>query len=136
MSFDLFVAFDHRSLAIQSWGLTTFQTPIGLLHLTTLSMGAKNSVQILHGDILFIIQDEMPDISAAFMDNLNVRGPPTQYETNSTGWYISTTFADPPPQSAHVPCAPAPDQPHLVWTINTLAHMINTTRSSWKTVRA
>jgi len=35
---DLFVAFDHWSLAVQSWDLTTFQMPLGLLHLTTLPM--------------------------------------------------------------------------------------------------
>src|SRR5882672_4961929 len=44
---DLFVAFDHWTLAIQSHDLMTFQTPLGLLHLTTLPMGATNSVQIL-----------------------------------------------------------------------------------------
>src|SRR5882724_3700803 len=76
-------------------------------------MGATNSVQILQGDISFIIQDEMPDIAAAFMDDVNVRGPTTQYKTNSTGWYISTAFEDPPPQSIPILCAPALDQPHL-----------------------
>jgi len=55
----------------------------------------------------------MPNISAAFMDYVNVRGPPTQYETNSARWYISTAFADPPPQSTPVPCTLAPDHPHL-----------------------
>ena len=91
----------------------TFQTPLGLLCLTTLPMGATNPVQILQGDFSFIIQDEMPDIAAAFMDDVNVRGPPTWYETNSTGWYILTAFVDPLPQSAPVPCAPALDHPHL-----------------------
>ena len=76
-------------------------------------MGATNSVQILQGDISLIIQDEMPNTAAAFMDDVNFRGPPTWYETNSAGWYISTTFADPPPQSAPILCAPALDQPHL-----------------------
>jgi len=111
MGLDLFVAFDHQSLAVQSWDLTTFQMPLSLLHLTTLPMGATNSVQILQRDISFIIQDEMPDIAAAFMDDVNVRGPPTQYETNSAGWYISTAFANPPPQSTPVLCTPASDQP-------------------------
>src|SRR5882724_7529414 len=55
----------------------------------------------------------MPDIAAAFMDDVNVRGSPTWYETNSAGWYISTAFADPLPQSAPVICAPASDQPHF-----------------------
>src|SRR5882724_2764703 len=55
MGLDLLGAFDHQSLAIQSWDLTTLQTPLSLLHLTTLPMGATNSVQILKGDISFII---------------------------------------------------------------------------------
>ena len=76
-------------------------------------MGATNSVQILQGDISFIIQEEMPDIAAAFMDDVNVRGPPTRYETDSSGWYASTTFADPPPQSAPVPCALSSDGNHF-----------------------
>jgi len=32
----------------------------------------------------------MPNIAAAFMDDVNIRGPPTHYETNSSGWYTST----------------------------------------------
>src|SRR5882724_370010 len=113
MGLDLFAAFDHRSLAIQLQDLMTFQMPLRLLCLTTLPMGAKNSVQILQGDILFIIQDEMPSIAADFMDDVNVRGPPTWYETNGAGWYISNAFADPLPQSAPILCTLAPDQPHL-----------------------
>jgi len=31
MGLDLFVAFDHRSLAVQSQDLMTFQTPLSLL---------------------------------------------------------------------------------------------------------
>src|SRR5882672_7427252 len=110
---DLFVAFDHRTLAVQSRDLTTFQTPLGLLRLTTLPMGATNLVQILQGDISFIIQDEMPDIATAFMDDVNVKGPPTRYETNSLGWYVSTAFADPPPQSSPVPCALSSEDQHF-----------------------
>src|SRR5882724_4937998 len=94
---DLFIAFDHWSLAIQSQDLTTFQTPLSLLCLTTLPMGATNSVQILQGDISSIIQDEMPNIAAAFMDDINVRGPATQYETSHARWYILTAFSDPLP---------------------------------------
>ena len=79
MGLDLFVVFDHHSLVIQSQDLMTFQMPLGLLCLTTLHMGGTNSVQILQGDISFIIQDEMPDIAATFMDDVYVRGPPTWY---------------------------------------------------------
>src|SRR5882724_697539 len=113
MGLDLFVAFDHQSLAVQSQDLTTFQTPLSLLRLTTLPMGAMNSVQILQGDISFIIQEEMPNIAAAFMDDVNIRGPPTCYKTDSSGWYASTAFIDPPPQSAPIPCALSSDGNHF-----------------------
>src|SRR5882724_12442768 len=53
----------------------------------------------------------MPYIATAFMDDVNVRGPPTWYKTNSTRWYISTAFAEPPTQSAPILCTLAPDQP-------------------------
>jgi len=87
--------------------------PLGLLCLTTLPMGATNSVQILQGEISFIIQEEMPNIAATFMDDVNVGGPPTCYETNSSDWYSSTTFTDPPPQLAPVPCALSSDGNHF-----------------------
>ena len=108
-SLDLFVAFDHRALAVQSRDLTTFQTPLGLLCLTSLPMGVTNLVQILQGDVSFILQDEMPSVAAAFMDNVNVKGPSTQYETTEDGWYTSSAFADPPAQSRSVSCASGPD---------------------------
>jgi len=110
---DLFVTFDHWSLAVQSWDLTTFQMPLGLFCLTTLPMGAMNSEQILQGDITVIIQEEMPNIAAAFMDDMNIRGPPTHYETDSSGWYASTAFADPPPESTPVPCGLGSEGQHF-----------------------
>src|SRR5467141_3635836 len=91
----------------------TFQTPLSLLRLTTLPMGATNLVQILQGDISFIIQDEMADIATAFMDDVNVKGPPTRYETDSSGWYVSTAFADPSPQSSLVLCALGSEDQHF-----------------------
>jgi hypothetical protein len=86
--FNLFVAFDHRKLADESRDLTTFQTPLGTLCLTSIPMGATNSVQILHGDIVFILRDEMLDIAAPFMDDIVVEGPATRYETYCGGWYL------------------------------------------------
>ena len=76
-------------------------------------MGATNLVQILQGDISFIIQDKMPNIAAAFMDNVNVKGPPTCYETDSLGWYASTAFMDSPPQFSLVPCALGLEDQHF-----------------------
>ena len=67
-------------------------------------MGVTNSVQIL-GDVTFILQDEMPDMAAAFMDDVNIKGPPTHYKNTEDGWYTSTAFMEPPPQPHLVLCA-------------------------------
>src|SRR5882724_67040 len=68
-------------------------------------MGVTNSVQILQGDVSFILQDEMPDMAAAFMDDVNIKWPPTCYETTESRWYTSTAFTEPPLQPHPVPCA-------------------------------
>jgi len=44
--FDLMVGFDQRALAPQSQDLTTFQSPLGTLRLTSIPMGYTNSMQI------------------------------------------------------------------------------------------
>jgi len=72
-------------------------------------MGATNSVKILQGDVSFILQNEMPDMAAAFMDDINIKGPPTCYETTENGWYTSTSFTEPQLQPHPVPCASSPD---------------------------
>jgi len=119
MGLDLFVAFWPLKLGRSNHGtLWPSRHPLGLLWLTTLPTGDTNSVQILQGDILFIIQDEMPDIAAAFMDDVNVRGPPTQYETRSTGWYISTAFCRHPATvcSHYLRPYSRPATPQLGWS--------------------
>ena len=78
--FDLFVAFDQRPLAPQSRDLTTFQTPLGTHRLTCIPMGYTNSMQILHGDSTFILQDEIPEVSEPFIDDIPVKGPESRYQ--------------------------------------------------------
>jgi len=51
---DLMVGFDQRVLAPQSQDLTTFQSPLGTLQLTSIPMGYTNSIQIQHGDLTFL----------------------------------------------------------------------------------
>jgi len=51
----------------------------------------------------------MPDTVAAFMDDINVKGMPTHYETTEDRWYTSTAFTEPLPQLHLVPCASGPD---------------------------
>lgn len=78
--FDLFVGFDQRSLATSSRDLTTFQTPLGTFRLTSIPMGYTNSMQIQHGDITFILQDEIPHVTVPFVDDIPVKGPTTRYQ--------------------------------------------------------
>ena len=79
--FDLMVGFDQHALAPQSRDLTTFQSPLGTLRLTSIPMGYTNSMQIQHGDLTFLLQDEIPDTAVPFVDDVLVKGPPTRYET-------------------------------------------------------
>ena len=78
--FDLFVGFDQRSLAPSSRDLTTFQTPLGTFRLTSIPMGYTNSMQIQHGNITFILQDEIPHVTIPFVDDIPVKGPLTRYQ--------------------------------------------------------
>lgn len=77
---DLFVGYDHRVLDLQSRNLTTFQTPMGAMRLTSLPMGWTNSVQVFQGDVAFILQDEYK-ICSNFVDDVPVMGPASRYET-------------------------------------------------------
>ncbi|KAJ8463434.1 hypothetical protein ONZ45_g17581 [Pleurotus djamor] len=83
---DLFVGFDQRLLAERSRDLTTFQTPIGAHRLTSIPMGFTNSMQIQHGDLCFIMRDEMPHVTDPFVDDCPIKGPLSRYEL-SDGTY-------------------------------------------------
>jgi hypothetical protein len=78
---DLYVAFDKRKVAEASRDLTTFQTPFGTLHIVTLPMGWTNSVPILHDDVTYILQPEIPHITIPYIDNTPVKGPKSEYRT-------------------------------------------------------
>ena len=80
-------------------------------------MGVTNSVQISQGDVSFILQDEMPVMAAAFMDDINIKGPPTHHETTEYGLYTSTTFTEPPPQPHPVPYAAGLDSLFYEFTV-------------------
>lgn len=83
---DLYVGYDERLLAPSSRDLTTFQTPYGALRLVTLPMGWTNSVPIFHDDVTFILQDEIPEVTWPFLDDVPVGGPRTRYETEDGGY--------------------------------------------------
>ncbi len=78
--FDLFVGFDHRHLHQDSRDYTTFSSPIGNLRLTRLPQGFTNSVQVQQGDVSFILQPEIPEYTAPFVDDVPVKGPQSYYK--------------------------------------------------------
>ncbi|GBE81974.1 hypothetical protein SCP_0403500 [Sparassis crispa] len=87
-SFDLFIAFDQRTLHPDSRDLTTFQSPLGALCLTTIPMGYTNSVQIMHGDVTFILQDEIPHVMIPYIDDVPVKNGTMRYETSDRGYEV------------------------------------------------
>jgi hypothetical protein len=79
-SLDLFVAYDQRVVHPESQDPTTFQSPLGALYHTHLVMGHTNSVQIMQGDINYIIRKEIPLFTVPFIDDVAVKGLVTCYE--------------------------------------------------------
>jgi hypothetical protein len=78
---DLYVAFDERNVAESSRDLTTFQTPFGALRIVTLPMGWTNLVPILHDDVTYILQPEIPHITIPYIDDTPVKGLKSEYHT-------------------------------------------------------
>lgn len=76
---DLFVGYDEREIDEGSRDLTTFQTPFGAHRLVTLPMGWSNSVPIFHDDVTWILQPEIPHITIPYVDDVPVKGPPSDY---------------------------------------------------------
>ena len=76
---DIFVRYDEHTLAEVSCDLTTFQTPFGVLRLTTLPMGWTNSVPIFHDDVTYILWDEIPHITVPYIDDVQIKGPTSYY---------------------------------------------------------
>ncbi|TFK16687.1 hypothetical protein FA15DRAFT_606582 [Coprinopsis marcescibilis] len=49
-------------------------------------MGYTNSMQIQHGDLTFLLQDEIPHVTMPFVNDVPVKGPPTHYKLNRGGY--------------------------------------------------
>ena len=77
--FDLFWGFDARRIHPKSRDLTAFQTPLGLLQLTSLPTGFTNSPAEFQQSVTFILQDEIPHTANIFIDDLPIKGPKTAY---------------------------------------------------------
>ena len=74
---DLFTGYDQRPLHLDSWDLTTFNSPLGPHRLTTIPMGYTNAVQIYQADMSFILQDKIPRYSYPFINDIPVKSVTT-----------------------------------------------------------
>jgi hypothetical protein len=70
---DLFIGFNHRTLAEESQDITTFQTPLSTFRLTVLPQGWTDSPAVFQNDVAFILQAEI-EIAPNFQDDVNVLG--------------------------------------------------------------
>lgn len=77
--FDMFWGFHARKLDFKSRDLTSFQTPLGLLRITSLPMGFTNSPAEFQKCMVFILQDEIPAVANVFIDDLPIKGPADDY---------------------------------------------------------
>jgi hypothetical protein len=76
---NLYIGYDEHALAESSRDYTTFQSPYGALHLTTLPMGWTNSVPIFHDDVTHILRPKIPYITVPYIDDVPVKGPKSDY---------------------------------------------------------
>jgi len=83
---DIFVSYNHCSLDISSCNLTTMQSPVGTMRLTSLPQGWTSAMAIFHGDIVFILEPKIPDTALPFADDTGIKGPPTRYEMEDGGY--------------------------------------------------
>ena len=76
---DMFWGFHARVLDVHSRDLTAFQTPLGPFRLTSLPMGYCNSPAEFQSTMMFLLQDEIPEVAGVFIDDIPIKGPPTCY---------------------------------------------------------
>ena len=83
---DLYIGYNHHTLDESSCDLTTIQAPIGAVRLTSLPTGWTGTVPIFHGDIVFILEPEIPDLAQPFINDTGIKGPETCYEIEGGGY--------------------------------------------------
>ena len=66
---DIMGGYDERELAQESRPLTTFETPLGRFQLTRLPQGATNSVAVYQAQMMWILQEEIPNNVGIFIDD-------------------------------------------------------------------
>ena len=77
---DFFSKYDQIELDVKSRDLTSFQTPIRLLQMTTLLQGATNSVAQFVRIVTKILEDLIPEDCLPFLNNISVKGLLSTYD--------------------------------------------------------
>ena len=83
---DIMGGYDERSLDPISRPLTTFDTPLGHYQLTRLPQGATNSVAVYQAQMMWILQDEIPEHVGIFIDDGGIKGPSSDYNNETLSW--------------------------------------------------
>ena len=81
---DMYWGFYARVLDVKSQDMTAFQTPLGVLRITSLPMDFTNSPSEFQACMVFILQDEIPQVADVFIDDIPIKGPKSRY-LNSKG---------------------------------------------------
>ena len=76
---DMYWGFYARVLDPKSRDMTAFQTPLGVLRITSLPMGFTNSPSEFQACMVFILEDEIPDVADVFIDDIPIKGPVSRY---------------------------------------------------------
>ncbi|KAI7944119.1 hypothetical protein MJO28_011647 [Puccinia striiformis f. sp. tritici] len=76
---DIMGGYDERKLSLASRPLTAFETPLGQFQLTRLPQGATNSVAVYQAQMMWILQEKIPDNVRIFIDNRGIKGPVSDY---------------------------------------------------------
>ena len=71
---DLFSGYDQFQLAEGSRDITTMRTPLGLMRMCTLPMGATNSVAHMQSAMNRILQSFIPEKTRPFLDDIPIKG--------------------------------------------------------------
>ncbi|POW02507.1 hypothetical protein PSTT_11742 [Puccinia striiformis] len=77
---DIMGGYDERELSLVSRPLTTFETPLGRFQLTRLPQGATNSVAVYQAQMMWILQEEIPENVGIFIDDGGIKGPVSDYD--------------------------------------------------------
>ena len=71
---DLYSGYDQFQLAEGSRDITTMRTPLGLMRMCTLPMGATNSVAHMQSAMNRILQRFIPEKTRPFLDDIPIKG--------------------------------------------------------------